>query len=198
MEAIVSRLALCSCLLLFACTVDKDLGPAATGADTMVDPETSGADTGTSLGGSETTIDSSDTGGAPTTEAMLDGTADAADPELSCRDTIQCAFICVTNDGHDAPTLDVVLGCFLECENPSPQVGADVLALLECATTACIREGSCDSLDSGTGGTSDTDSASSSGGPEFDEACATCIFTALDDPRAVPGGACETEHLACP
>lgn len=123
-----------------------------------------------------------------------------AEPEVTCRDAIQCVFDCFTQlQLSMLPEPD--LTCFLECEpGLTSEEVLDLFYLAECVTNVCIDSGDCEILvpseststgeGSSSGSSSGTDTGTSSTtGPDATTVCLNCVVGGLMDMQ--PAGCIE-------
>lgn len=138
---------------------------------------TTGADTTTTLPPTTTTSTTD-----PTTS-----TGSTGDPDVTCRDAIDCIFECAAAVQAQTmdPNYEPDLSCFLECEEQLTVPEAKKLLLLaNCASEQCAMMGDCGSSDTtstSSGGSSD----STDDGPPPPEGpltpCLMCIFVLMLD-----------------
>lgn len=137
-------------------------------------------------------VSTSTTGPIPTTSSSSSSTSGSssttAEPEVTCRDAIDCVFGCVTElQTSMLPEPD--LTCFLECEpGLTSEEVLDLFRLTECVTNRCISDGVCDQLvqtetSTGTSSSSGGESSSSGTTGELVNECLNCIVGSMMDPE---------------
>lgn len=158
------------------------------------------ADSATSVGqpGVSTASD-----GSASSTGVPPSTATEGNPDLTCRDAIDCVVDCASElQQMDAAEPD--LTCFLECEEGlTVEESLHLFELTECVSNKCIDIGVCDELEpTGTAGEPDMGSGTGSGsggsgssGGVSPSQCLDCILSNIFDEH--PGGECQPYADAC-
>ena len=130
-----------------------------------------------------------------TTSTTTGGSTSSGEPEVTCRDAIDCVVGCATElQVSELPEPD--LTCFLTCEERLTVGEAlHLFRLTECVTNKCIDQGVCDKLvptessssDGGSSSTGGSSSGTTGGGDDGSGTeCIDCILANMLDP-APPG-----------